>query len=69
MDREGKRARRSLQAPLDPDVSDAIQAFGVNAGIVEEIRDRFDADPASVDQSWAKQFGSYAIDRASGRLF
>jgi len=35
---------------------DSLRAFGVNAGIVEEIRERFDEDPSSVDSSWAKHF-------------
>ena len=35
---------------------DSLRAFGVNAGIVEEIRERYEADPSSVDSSWAIQF-------------
>ncbi|MCH8083235.1 MAG: 2-oxoglutarate dehydrogenase E1 component, partial [Myxococcales bacterium] len=36
--------------------SESLRAFGVNAGIVEEIRERYEADPSSVDSSWAMQF-------------
>ena len=36
--------------------SESFRAFGVNAGIVEEIRERYEADPSSVDSSWAMQF-------------
>jgi len=46
--------------------SESFRAFGVNAGIVEEIRERYEADPSSVDSSWAKQFrGSPPTDPQS----
>jgi 2-oxoglutarate dehydrogenase E1 component len=34
-----------------------IDSFGVNAGIVEEIRQRYEQNPRSVDPSWAEFFG------------
>ncbi len=34
----------------------ALAGFGVNAGIVAEIRDRYALDPESVDASWAELF-------------
>jgi 2-oxoglutarate dehydrogenase E1 component len=34
-----------------------LGGFGVNAGIVEEIRQRYALDPASVDPSWERLFG------------
>jgi 2-oxoglutarate dehydrogenase E1 component len=41
----------------DPEaVPDELVAFGVNAGLVEEIRQRYDVDPTSVDPSWASLF-------------
>ncbi len=40
--------RRDERAPLS--------SFGVNAGIVAEIRDRYALDPGSVDASWAELF-------------
>ena len=36
--------------------SESLRPFGVNAGIVEEIRERYETDPSSVDSSWAMQF-------------
>ncbi|MDZ5620844.1 multifunctional oxoglutarate decarboxylase/oxoglutarate dehydrogenase thiamine pyrophosphate-binding subunit/dihydrolipoyllysine-residue succinyltransferase subunit [Nocardioides sp. HM23] len=33
------------------------QDFGANEWLVEEMKERFDADPASVDPAWAKYFG------------
>ena len=41
---------------LDRARPESLLAFGVNAGIVEEIRERYEADPSSVDSSWAMQF-------------
>ncbi|MCP5068995.1 MAG: hypothetical protein GY946_20730, partial [bacterium] len=35
----------------------ALGGFGVNAGIVAEIRERYTLDPGSVDASWAELFG------------
>ena len=35
----------------------AFESFGINAAFVEEIHDRFQVDPDSVDASWSKQFG------------
>jgi 2-oxoglutarate dehydrogenase E1 component len=36
--------------------AEALQGFGVNAGIVAEIRQRYEVDPASVHPSWAELF-------------
>ena len=33
------------------------EAFGLNAGFVEEIRERYQVDPGSVDPSWNDHFG------------
>src|SRR5215475_6458474 len=35
---------------------DIPTGFGVNAGIVEEIRQRWELDPESVDESWSEAF-------------
>jgi 2-oxoglutarate dehydrogenase E1 component len=43
------------QPEQDP-VSETIGGFGVNAAIVEEIRQRYDVDPTSVHESWAELF-------------
>jgi len=52
-----------LQAAEDADEdgspegqAEALRRFGVNAGIVEEIRQRYARDPGSVDPSWAALF-------------
>ncbi len=36
--------------------------FGANEWLVEEMKERFDADPASVDSAWADYFGSAGSD-------
>ncbi len=36
----------------------SLLTFGVNAGIVVDIRRSYEADPTSVDSSWADQFDS-----------
>jgi 2-oxoglutarate dehydrogenase E1 component len=36
--------------------SELLERFGVNAGIVAEIRQRYELDPRSVDASWAELF-------------
>jgi len=38
------------------DVSDTLSGFGVNAALVEEIRQRYEVDPKSVHSSWAEFF-------------
>ncbi len=46
---------RNAQRKRSP-VFDSLSAFGVNAGIVEDIYERYEVDPDSVDSSWAKHF-------------
>jgi 2-oxoglutarate dehydrogenase E1 component len=43
-----------LQAPAAGE--EFASGFGVNAGVVEEIRQRYEVDPASVDPGWAELF-------------
>jgi 2-oxoglutarate dehydrogenase E1 component len=38
--------------PVDP----VLSGFGVNAGLVEEIRQRYEVDPSSVHESWTGLF-------------
>jgi 2-oxoglutarate dehydrogenase E1 component len=38
------------------EASDLLETFGVNAGIVAEIRQRYEIDPGSVHESWADLF-------------
>ncbi len=55
------RPQADLEAEVSPGgVSAALGGFGVNAGIVEEIRQRYALDPGSVDPSWAALFGGGA---------
>ena len=42
-----------------------LQDFGANEWLVEEMKERFDADPASVDAAWAEYFGK-AGSKADG---
>ncbi|MEE8581682.1 MAG: multifunctional oxoglutarate decarboxylase/oxoglutarate dehydrogenase thiamine pyrophosphate-binding subunit/dihydrolipoyllysine-residue succinyltransferase subunit, partial [Myxococcota bacterium] len=35
-----------------------IERFGINAGVVEDLRERFEIDPSSVHPSWADHFGN-----------
>ena len=37
-------------------VSESVSGFGVNAALVEEIRQRYEVDPSSVHASWAEFF-------------
>jgi 2-oxoglutarate dehydrogenase E1 component len=37
-------------------VSESVSGFGVNAALVEEIRQRYEVDPSSVHASWAQFF-------------
>ena len=46
----------------EPD--ETLEAFGVNAGIVAEIRQRWEVDPDSVHPSWAELFGRGGPARA-----
>ena len=50
------------ETPAEPD-SPFYPAFGINAGVVEEIQDRYQVDPNSVDESWSGQFGSAPLSR------
>ena len=59
MSREGKP--QPVPAAPDPVAegdldADSLTGFGVNAGLVEEIRDRYEVDPSSVHSSWANLF-------------
>ncbi len=61
MDREGKTqvdGPGSSPAPggKPADLLVGLVGFGVNAAIVEEIRQRYEVDPSSVDPSWAGLF-------------
>ena len=50
------------ETPAEPE-SPFYPAFGINAGVVEEIQDRYQVDPNSVDASWSGQFGAAPLSR------
>ncbi|UCE87167.1 MAG: hypothetical protein JSU66_05415, partial [Deltaproteobacteria bacterium] len=61
--------RTRVEDPLDPEAvhrGDLLARFGVNAGIVAEIRDRYAVDPASVHPSWAELFDGPVRERPAG---
>ena len=47
--------------------SESVVAFGVNAGIVDDIRRRYELDPSSVDASWADWFETPRSNGQAGR--
>jgi 2-oxoglutarate dehydrogenase E1 component len=58
MSSEAKAASPHPGEPQSEDaaVPKAISGFGVNAALVEEIRQRYEVDPSSVHESWAELF-------------
>ena len=53
-------SRRRAAENSGPAASSAegdLEAFGVNAALVEEIRQRYEVDPGSVHSSWGTVFG------------
>ncbi|HEB91106.1 MAG TPA: 2-oxoglutarate dehydrogenase E1 component [Deltaproteobacteria bacterium] len=49
----------------EPEVPDSpfIEEFGINAGFVEELHDRYRVDARSVDESWLEAFGDFVDGR------
>ncbi len=47
-----------LEQPAEEsgEATELLESFGVNAGIVAEIRERYELDPRSVHESWAELF-------------
>jgi len=64
---------RSLPAPSAD--GDPLASFGVNAAFVEEIRQRYEIDPTSVDAAWASLFsaerslGDERLDRRTAEKY
>jgi 2-oxoglutarate dehydrogenase E1 component len=59
MDREDKPAPAAPEPDVEAEessVSESVSGFGVNAALVEEIRQRYEVDPSSVHSSWAEFF-------------
>ena len=48
----------------DSELDPTLSGFGVNAGLVEEIRQRYDVDPTSVHESWSGLFEKHATPGA-----
>jgi 2-oxoglutarate dehydrogenase E1 component len=58
---ERAQEARTASRPPEPsseerEVDETLSGFGVNAGLVEEIRQRYEVDPSSVHASWAELF-------------
>jgi 2-oxoglutarate dehydrogenase E1 component len=53
---ESEDAELGTESAEQPD--ELLETFGVNAGIVAEIRQRYEIDPRSVHASWGELFGS-----------
>ena len=43
----------------EQDVSAAAQDFGANDWLIDEMHERYEADPSSVDPTWADFFRSH----------
>jgi 2-oxoglutarate dehydrogenase E1 component len=70
MARKGKAEDSTQPVESDsgqPTNSDELAGFGLNAGLVDEIRQRYEVDPNSVHASWAEHFGA-AGDRTRPSL-
>jgi len=52
-------ATKAEDAGADPEAKESreLGSFGVNAALVEEIRQRYEVDPSSVHAGWAELFG------------
>jgi len=66
---------RSLPPTASASDGDPLASFGVNAAVVEEIRQRYEVDPGAVDPAWARLFGaertlgSEKLDRRSAEKY
>jgi 2-oxoglutarate dehydrogenase complex dehydrogenase (E1) component-like enzyme len=76
MERPQAPARSAFPVPsAPPSDSDPLASFGVNAAVVEEIRQRYEIDPASVDPAWASLFdaerslGDERLDRRTAEKY
>ncbi|HVH19135.1 MAG TPA: 2-oxoglutarate dehydrogenase E1 component [Myxococcota bacterium] len=53
----GEPSRTSPRDDPSQRLEEALSGFGVNAALVEEIRQRYEVDPSSVHESWTELFG------------
>ena len=56
----GEQSRTSPDADPSQRLEEALSGFGVNAALVEEIRQRYEVDPSSVHERWTELFGRAA---------
>ena len=54
------------EAAVSSQAASEFESFGINAGFVEALHDRFQLDPASVDQSWSQHFTAHANQSSNG---
>jgi 2-oxoglutarate dehydrogenase E1 component len=54
--RPEEEASKTRWSQNDEAVTEVLKGFGVNAALVEEIRQRYEVDPTSVHPSWGKLF-------------
>jgi 2-oxoglutarate dehydrogenase E1 component len=48
----------------EPSTEESLERFGLNAAVVDEIRQRYEVDPGSVDPSWSEYFHSSSASSA-----
>ncbi|MEN8180995.1 MAG: 2-oxoglutarate dehydrogenase E1 component [Myxococcota bacterium] len=48
--------QRRARQEREPSSEESLERFGINAAVVEEIRQRYEVDPGSVDASWGEYF-------------
>src|SRR5574342_361364 len=63
----GEPSRTSPDAEPPQRLEETLSGFGVNAALVEEIRQRYEVDPSSVHERWTELFGRAAAPAAAPR--
>ncbi|HXK21572.1 MAG TPA: 2-oxoglutarate dehydrogenase E1 component [Myxococcota bacterium] len=58
----GEPSRTSSEGDPSQRLEEALSGFGVNAALVEEIRQRYEVDPSSVHERWTELFGRSAAE-------
>ena len=53
----GEPSRTSSEGDPSQRLEETLSGFGVNAALVEEIRQRYEVDPSSVHERWTELFG------------
>jgi 2-oxoglutarate dehydrogenase E1 component len=60
----GDPGRTSPEGDPSQRLEETLSGFGVNAALVEEIRQRYEVDPTSVDERWSELFGRSEAEAA-----